>query len=149
MCCVQQAAVDKWFSKKPSIVSFDDRLQFYHKTIDELSTGVQLHKDQDCVHLHMTPLAEAIRNHAKQWITCYGTVLFESSKKSLKALKEELEDKSDDLEMSPDSLEDLKFVLKTISDIKDMSLDVETRIRDLQERYRVMVMYNLMVSVLE
>ena len=48
--------------------------------------------------------------------------------------------------MSPDSLEDLKFVLKTISDIKDMSLDVENKIRDLTERFRVMVMYDLMVS---
>ena len=48
--------------------------------------------------------------------------------------------------MSPDSLEDLKFVLKTISDIKDMSLDVEARMRDLSERYRVMLMYDLVVS---
>ena len=47
--------------------------------------------------------------------------------------------------MSPDSLEDLKFVLKTISDIKDMSLDVENKILDLTERFRVMVMYDLMV----
>ena len=51
--------------------------------------------------------------------------------------------------MSPDSLEDLKFVLKTISDIKDMSLDVENKIRDLTERFRVMVMYDLMVSLKE
>ena len=41
---LQQAAVEKWFSKQPSVVSFDDRLQFYNKTIDELATNVQLSK---------------------------------------------------------------------------------------------------------
>lgn len=57
-----------------------------------------------------------------------------------------LQDKSDDLDGTPDSLDDLKFVLRTISDIKNMSLDVEMNIRDLQERYRVLEMYNLVVS---
>jgi len=41
---------------------------------------------------------------------------------------------SKDLQRSPDSLEDLKFVLAVISNIKAMSLDVEMRIADLTER---------------
>ena len=36
-------------------------------------------------------------------------------------------------------------MLQTITIIKDMSLDVETRIRDLQERYRVLGLYDLEV----
>ena len=58
-----------------------------------------------------------------------------------------LQNKSDDLKEVPDTLEDLKFVLKTITDIKDMSLDVEMRIRDIRERYRVLDMYRIPVSV--
>ena len=54
--------------------------------------------------------------------------------------------KSDDLEIKPNSLEELKFVLRTISDIRDMSLRVENSFRDLDERYRVLVVYNLCVS---
>lgn len=57
------------------------------------------------------------------------------------------QDRSDDLEQSPNTLEDLKFVLTTISDIKAMSLDVETKIRDIQERYRTLAMYDIEVSV--
>jgi dynein heavy chain len=56
------------------------------------------------------------------------------------------QNKSDDLKETPSSLEDLKFILRTISDIKDMSMDVETRIRDIRERYRTMEMYSLPVS---
>lgn len=43
-------------------------------------------------------------------------------------------------------MEDLKFVLGTITDIRDMSLLVEMRINDVQERYRTLSMYNVEVS---
>ena len=41
------AAVEKWFQKEPSVVSFDDRLQYYCKTMDELD-NVALEKEQVC-----------------------------------------------------------------------------------------------------
>ena len=56
-----------------------------------------------------------------------------------------LQSKSEDLDKTPVSLEDLKFVLTTISDIKAMSLDVEDKIRDIQERYRTLSMYDIEV----
>lgn len=56
--------------------------------------------------------------------------------------------KSKDLDRYPTTLEELKFVLKTISDIKLVSLDIETRIRDMQERFRTLCMYDLPVSIL-
>lgn len=46
-------------------------------------------------------------------------------------------------------MEDLKFVLGTITDIRDMSLLVEMRISDIQERYRTLSMYNVEVSKLK
>ena len=49
--------------------------------------------------------------------------------------------KSNDLGLKPANLEELKFILRTISSIKDMSLDVETDTRDVQERYRVLGAY--------
>lgn len=55
--------------------------------------------------------------------------------------------KSDDLEQTPTTLEDLKFVLSTINDIRTMSLDVETKIRDIQERYRTLSIYNIQVGL--
>ena len=57
-----------------------------------------------------------------------------------------MQDRSDDLEQTPNQLEDLKFVLTTIADIKQMSLDVENRIRDIRERYRTLSMYDITVT---
>lgn len=44
-------------------------------------------------------------------------------------VSELLQDLSEDLTRSPDTLEDLKIVLSVISDIRSMSLDVEMRYR--------------------
>lgn len=141
----KQAIADKWYQKGPTVVAFDDKLQYYYKTIDEVET-LPLVKDQDCIRLHMGPLASSVKEHAKQWIGHLGKILRDSAKESLYKLRDQLDDKSDDLEQTPSSLEDLKFVLTTISDIKSMSLDVETRIRDVQERYRTLSMYSIEVT---
>jgi len=52
---------------------------------------------------------------------------------------------TEDLKRPPDTLEDLKFVLRVIADIRDKSLDVELRYVDLQERYRTLLMYDIEV----
>lgn len=141
----KQAIADKWFQKGPTVVAFDDKLQYYYKTIDEVDIQ-PLVKDQECIRLHMGPLASSVKENAKQWIGCLGKILRDSAKETLFKLRDELDDRSDDLEQSPNTLEDLKFVLTTISDIKAMSLDVETKIRDMQERYRTLAMYDIEVT---
>jgi hypothetical protein len=51
-CVLQQAIADKWFQKGPTVVAFDDKLQYYYKTIDEVDIE-PLVKDQECIRLHM------------------------------------------------------------------------------------------------
>ena len=58
-----------------------------------------------------------------------------------------LQEKSNDLETSPDSLEDLKYVLRTITDIKDMSLDVEDCMLTIAEKYRILETYHIAVCI--
>ena len=72
------------------MVSFDDRLQYFFKTIDEVA-DLAMVKDQECIRLHMEPLATAVKKHAKQWIECYGTVLRDSGKSGLYSLKQDIE----------------------------------------------------------
>lgn len=52
------------------------------------------------------------------------------------------------LKQSPDTFDDLKSVLGTISAIKNMSLEVEMRITDIQEQYRTLAMYKVEVLCL-
>lgn len=52
---------------------------------------------------------------------------------------------SEKLKQKPDTFDDLKSVLGSISDIRSMSLDVELRFIDIQERYRTVAMYKVEV----
>ena len=61
-----------------------------------------------------------------------GGLLHSAGKEGLLRLSGELTQLNKDLNQSPDSLENLKFVLQKISDIKDMSVDVEMQYRDIQ-----------------
>ena len=54
---------------------------------------------------------------------------------------------SADLKRLPNTLEDLKFVLSVIANIRAISLDVELRYRDIRERYRTLVMYDVKVCL--
>lgn len=57
-------------------------------------------------------------------------------------MKKELSRK---LKQSPDTFDDLKSVLSTISEIRAMSLDVEMRFNEIKERYRTLSMYKVEV----
>lgn len=131
-----------------SFVAFDDRFQFYMKLIEEVD-NMPLVKDQEFIRLRTDPLAQSIKQHAKQWMDCYGKMLLESSTAGLKDLHDMLLNKSEDLDQSTDSLEELKFILRTITDIRNMSLDVANRTRDLQERFRIMEVYGIQVQTIK
>ena len=55
-----------------------------------------------------------------------------SAKEALLRLSGELAELSQDLERPPDTLEQLKFVLQKIADIRDISVEVEMQYRDIQ-----------------
>ena len=53
---------------------------------------------------------------------------------------------SDSLKKFPDTLEDLKAILIVITAIRKMSLEVELRYKDIQEKYRTLAMYDIPVD---
>lgn len=71
-------------------MAFDDKLQYYYKTIDEVDIQ-PLVKDQECIRLHMGPLASSVKENSKQWIGCLGKILHDSAKESLFKLRDELD----------------------------------------------------------
>lgn len=63
-------------------------------------------------------------------------------------MKFSFKSKIKDLDREPEHLDDLKFILTTISDIKVMSLDTEVDITRVQERFRTINIYKLQVAPL-
>ncbi|XP_038229191.1 dynein axonemal heavy chain 10 [Dermochelys coriacea] len=137
--------MEKFAAKKPACVTFDEKLQFYIKIAQEV-TQQPLIKDEQCIRLNLGPLAYTVQENAKGWVTSLGKLLNESAKEELFSLQEDIERLSQNLRKAPDSLEDLKFVLGTIAEIKDISLQVELKYLDIQERYRTLAVYNIPIT---
>ncbi|XP_069353305.1 dynein axonemal heavy chain 10 isoform X1 [Eulemur rufifrons] len=137
--------MEKFAAKKPACTAYDEKLQFYTKIAGEV-TRYPLTKDEHCVRLQLGPLANTVQESAKSWVVSLGKLLNESAKEELYNLHEEIEHLAKNLKKSPSTLEDLKFVLATIAEIRSKSLVMELRYRDVQERYRTMAIYNLFPS---
>ncbi|XP_073737373.1 dynein axonemal heavy chain 10 [Callorhinus ursinus] len=137
--------MEKFAAKKPPCVAYDEKLQFYSKIAYDVLHH-PLIKDEHCIRLQLGPLANTVQENAKSWVTSLGKLLSESAKEELYNLHEEMESLAKNLKKSPSTLEDLKFVLGTIAEIRSKSLAMELRYRDVQERYRTMAMYNVFPS---
>ncbi|MBN3296580.1 DYH10 protein, partial [Amia calva] len=134
--------MEKLAAKRPSCVTYDEKLQFYAHVSQELAQQ-PLVKDKQCIRLNLEPLARTLQENAQAWVSSLGKLLNESAKNNLWNLRDELQQLFQNLKRNPDTLEDLKFVLGTIADIRDMSLTVEMRFTDIQERYRTLRMYSV------
>jgi len=86
----QDVMVEKWFQKNPTLLEFDERLQYYTKTVNEVS-AMTMFKDQDFIRFHMEPLADSIKQHARLWLQAYGKVLQESASQALAAIRDQLQ----------------------------------------------------------
>ncbi|CAJ1068269.1 LOW QUALITY PROTEIN: dynein heavy chain 10%2C axonemal [Xyrichtys novacula] len=136
---------EKFASKHPPCVVYDDKLQFLSSINQEVSLE-PLFRCEHIMHVNLEPLILAVRENADSWISSLCSFLHKPTKEDLFNLKDEFMQLSTKLKQSPDSFEGLKSVLSTISDIRDMSLDVEMRLIDLKERYRTLAMYKLQVG---
>ncbi|KAL0610476.1 Dynein heavy chain 10, axonemal [Plecturocebus cupreus] len=136
--------MEKFAAKRPPCVAYDEKLQFYSKITYEVMRH-PLIKDEHCVRLQLGPLANKVQENAKSWVVSLGKLLNESAREELYNLHEEMEHLARNLRKIPNTLEDLKFVLATIAEIRSKSLVMELRYREVQERYRTMAMYNLFV----
>ncbi|KAF4011790.1 hypothetical protein G4228_003492 [Cervus hanglu yarkandensis] len=137
--------MEKFAAKKPPCVLYDEKLQFYARIASEVMHHVLI-KDEHCIRLQLGPLANTVQENAKSWVVSLGRLLNDSAREELNNLHEEMESLSKNLKKSPSTLEDLKFVLATIAEIRSKSLVMELRYRDVQERYRTMAMYGLFPS---
>ncbi|XP_028270606.1 dynein heavy chain 10, axonemal isoform X2 [Parambassis ranga] len=136
---------EKYAAKKPSCVMYDDKLQFIVRIKQEVMLE-PLFTNEHAIHLNLEPLAQTLQEIAESWISSLGSFLIKAAKEDLFNLRDELMQLSDKLKQSPDTFEDLKSVISTISDIRDMSLDVEMKFIDIKERYRTMAMYKAEVG---
>ncbi|KAI9102678.1 dynein heavy chain and region D6 of dynein motor-domain-containing protein [Phlyctochytrium arcticum] len=140
--------MEKFAQKKASVVMYDEKLAFYSK----LATDVESHpscKDMDFIRVISTPLQVAIHHEAKGWIESIGKHLNNLARDGLNQVNDKMAKYTADLERTPETLDDLTFVLDIIAELRYASEDVEMRYRDIQEAYRTLRMYRIDVDTEE
>ncbi|NWV26096.1 DYH10 protein, partial [Origma solitaria] len=76
-------------AEKAAYVIFDERLQFHMKVAQEV-TQQPLIKDEQFIRLQLAPLASAVQENAKDWVTSLGKLLNEIAREELFSLQDEI-----------------------------------------------------------
>eukprot|EP00048_Salpingoeca_helianthica_P012901 m.192885 g.192885 ORF g.192885 m.192885 type:complete len:4604 (+) comp15437_c5_seq116:137-13948(+) len=132
--------VQKFASKSPTCAQFDEKLQFYARLADEISSNAAL-KDIAFVRLQLTPLIDVVKTSALSWVISLGASLREAIQARATQFTETMAKWRADLQRTPDDLDSLKFILRTIADIRDYNMTAELQYFDLLERFRTLRMY--------
>jgi hypothetical protein len=66
--------------------------------------------------------------------------------REFKSILEEIETYKEMLKNDPNNIEDLKHMLHNIADIKNKTMNMEFRLADLTEKFRILEMYDLEVE---
>ncbi|XP_078791125.1 dynein axonemal heavy chain 10 isoform X3 [Oryzias latipes] len=137
--------IERFAKKNPSCAMYDNKLQYFENLNQEVKQEV-LCKTEHIIHVNMMPLVSSLRNIAESRISTLCSFLNKPAKEELFILRDKFMQLQEKMHQRPDTFEDLKSILGTISDIRDMSLDVEIRVADIKERYRMMAMYKYEVG---
>ena len=84
-----------------------------------------------------------IRTKAEKWKQTYGDILHGYSTKQLYAFTEKIQKLEEEVQTAPSDLAMFKFVLGKIREIIDMQMKSELEIKDLEERYEIMMKYGV------
>ena len=136
----RELAVQKFAVKDPSCIAYDEKLQFYQNLAQEVKAQ-NTTQDIMFVQLNLVPLQTAVMDMSSSWLQRLGQALKEASFAAAGALKGEIEKLQQELKREPDTLESLKLILRTITDIRDNNLNMELRYRALQESIRTLHLY--------
>ena len=81
--------MEKFAQKQPSCVAYDEKMQVY-KTVGREVAAFPSAKEVEFALLRMEPLASALQENARCWVTSLGKLLNDAAKGSLVRLKAKL-----------------------------------------------------------
>jgi dynein heavy chain len=131
---------------KHTCVYFDGKLSGYQRLAEAV-------KDQpsskviDFIHMDCYNCALQITNKAQKWKQTYGDILNGYATKQLYAFSEKITKLEGEVKTTPNDLASFKFVLGKIREIINTEMDAELEIKDLKERYEVLIKYRVIDQV--
>ena len=88
----------------------------------------------------------AAQEKVDEWLSMLSKILTDIAFKEYSFITREILDYTSALEDDPSSIDLLKKILNVITEIKDKSMEMEFRIADVQEQYRILEMYGFPIA---
>ncbi len=86
------------------------------------------------------------QDKVSEWLNVLGESLIDISSKELKNIVNEINEYEKQLKTEVHGIDQLKHVLNIISEIKNTSMDMEFKINEIVEQFRVLRMYSYVVK---
>ena len=90
LCAAQDVMLEKFAQRQPSCEAYDEKMHFYSRVVAEVDAQPAL-REVEFARLNMEPLAEALRENARQWVSALGKRLNDATRTKLTQLRTELE----------------------------------------------------------
>ena len=136
------AGLERLRQKQQPTAYFDKHLSKYTRLIDEVSL-LPTFKDIDFIRIDCTPLIDAIKRQASEWVRKYGDILSDMSTSQLHKVMDEINSFARHLAKPTDGIDELKFVLNVIAEIKSNNLRMELSFREITEKFECMRLYGI------
>ena len=93
-----------------------------------------------------TQVKLTLKTEVNKFLDDLGKILTELAKSDLLAIQKEIEAYNTQLNKEASSIEEIKTLLETIAKIRNTSMDMELKINETQEQFRVLKMYKYPVD---
>jgi len=137
--------VFKALDKNPSTANIDKMLTLYKRIISEISNLPEKYPSYFII-INFKEVKVKFIEKAYEWLNMLGDKLKETAIKKLNEIIEQIEEYHKLLKISPGDNESLAALLGNIYKIQDMSMEMEFRITDVQEQFRILHMYDFQID---
>ncbi len=86
---MQDILLERFAQKSPSCVAYDEKMHFYSCVAEDIAAQ-PTNKVVEFAMLHMGPLARALQENSRCWVTSLGKLLNDSAKDNLMKLDQQL-----------------------------------------------------------
>jgi len=136
------ASLERLRQKQPPVSYFDKQLSKYTRLIEEVR-ALPPYKDLAFIRIDCAPLISAIERQAAEWIRKYGEILCDGATVQLHKVVDELNTFSRQLSKPTDGIDELKYVLHVIADIRSNAMRMELAFRDITDKFDTLKLYQV------
>uniref|UniRef100_A0A7S1PHU2 AAA+ ATPase domain-containing protein n=1 Tax=Percolomonas cosmopolitus TaxID=63605 RepID=A0A7S1PHU2_9EUKA len=131
-------------NNKPTLEDFEIELKKYLDIEREIKLITSSYT-VGCLSLSTSRLKSSLKELARSWKSQYAKNLHNNAKHLLEKIVNEIDESSKKLGQNIDTLENLKFVMEVLKDIREKSSMIDYRFRKVSDRYNILQNYGVEV----